>query len=354
MPDFSLVAIGCYTETMPHVKGAGKGIEIIALDTATGALEKRLTTPGPRNPSYLAVNPASDRLYAVDRMLYAVEELDAKDGPRTHAYKLDASTGALALLGTAPCPGTAACHVSVSYDGRRLYVSNYVTGDLLCYALGTDGIPTGAPQVLSRPGKPNGHFAMENDDGLVLFCDAGNDTIVGYRPDGDTLRPEPEVEIAATPKSFPRHLAYIPGSKAFLVAAEHAALLTIFSLDNGVSKKGDELSSLPADWIGGKGAAAVRVHPNGRWGYSSNRGGHDSIFGVEIDAANLKLKPIGIWQTGGQVPRDFAIDPSGHWMIVAHQDSSDLVTFAIDQSTGALTPTGHKLALGSPVSVLFF
>ena len=55
MPDYSLVAIGCYTETMPHVAGAGKGIEIVALDTATGALEKRLTIPGPRNPSYLSL-----------------------------------------------------------------------------------------------------------------------------------------------------------------------------------------------------------------------------------------------------------------------------------------------------------
>lgn len=353
MPDYSLVAIGCYTETMPHVTGAGKGIEIVALNTATGALEKRLTTTGPRNPSYLAVNSSVDRLYAVDRRLYAVEELDAKDGPRTHAYALDASTGALTPLGTAPCPGTAACHVSVSRAGRRLYVSNYVTGDLLCYALDAQGVPTGDPQVVGRPGKPNGHFAMENDDGLVLFCDAGNDTVVGYRPDGAGLDPKPAVEIAATPKSFPRHLAFVPGSKAFLVAGEHASLLTIFSLDNGVSKKGDELSSLPADWTGGKGGAAVRVHPNARFGYMSNRGGHDSIFGVEIDAANLKLKAIGIWKTGGKVPRDFAIDPSGRWMIVAHQDSSDLVVFAIDQATGGLTPTGHTLALGSPVSVLF-
>ena len=352
MPDFSLVAIGCYTETMPHVAGAGKGIEIVALNNATGALEKRLTIPGPRNPSYLATNSSVDRLYAVDRF-YAVEELDGAAAPRTHAYALDRSSGALTLLGTAPCPGTAACHVSVSRDGRRLYVSNYVTGDLLCYGLDTNGVPTGAPQVVSRPGHPNGHFAMENDDGLVLFCDAGNDTIVGYRPAGAGLDSNPVIEIAATPKSFPRHLALIPGTNAFLVAGEHASLLTIFSLADGVATKGDELSSLPSDWTGGKGGAAVRVHPNGRFGYMSNRGGHNSIFGVEIDAANLKLNPIGTWKTGGQVPRDFALSPSGHWLIAAHQDSSDLVVFAVDPTTGTLTETGHKLDLGSPVSVLF-
>lgn len=313
MPDFSLVAIGCYTETMPHVTGAGKGIEIVALNTATGALEKRLTMPGPRNPSYLATNPKSDRLYAV-------EELDSKDGPHTHTYALETSTGALKLLGKVSSPGAAACHVSVSRDGRLLFVSNYVTGDLLCYALDANGVPAGEAQVLSRPGTPNGHFAAENDDGLVLFCDAGNDTVVGYRPGGAGLSPKPEVELKATAKSFPRHLALVPGSKAFLVAGEHAALLTIFSLADGVSRKGDELSSLPADWAGGRSGAAVRVHPNGRFGYMSNRAGHDFIFGVEIDAANLKLKPIGIWKTGGKVPRDFAIDPSGRWLIAAHQD----------------------------------
>jgi len=346
MPDTTLIAVGCYTEHMPHVAGAGKGIEIAALNTTTGGLEKRLTTAGPRNPSYLAVNPNGDRLYSV-------EELDAADGPQTHAYALDTSTGALKLLGKIASPGTAACHISLSRDGKLLFVSNYVTGDLLCYTLDANGVPAGDAQVLSRPGKPNGHFAMESDEGLVLFCDAGNDTIVGYRPDGAGLSPKPEIEIAATPKSFPRHLALVPGKNAFLAAGEHAALLTIFGLANGVSKKGDELSSLPADWTGGKSGAAVRVHPNGRFGYMSNRGGHDSIFGVEIDAANLKLKPIGIWKTGGKVPRDFAIDPSGRWLIAAHQDSSDLTVFAVDPATGSLTETGHRLALGTPVSVLF-
>ncbi|RYE77749.1 MAG: lactonase family protein, partial [Hyphomicrobiales bacterium] len=116
---------------------------------------------------------------------------------------------------------------------------------------------------------------------------------------------------------------------------------------------GDEISSLPSDWTGDRSGAAVRVHPNGRFGYMSNRGGHDSIFGVEIDAANLKLKPIGIWNTGGKVPRDFALDPSGRWLVVAHQDTSDLVVFAVDQATGALSETGHRLSTGSPVSVLF-
>ncbi|RYE72628.1 MAG: hypothetical protein EOP19_30285, partial [Hyphomicrobiales bacterium] len=220
MPDYTLVAIGCYTETMPHVAGAGKGIEIVALDNATGALQRRSTVAGPRNPSYLAISAKGDRLYAV-------EELDATNGPQTHTYALDKVTGALTLLAKTASPGTAACHISVSRDGKLLFVSNYVSGDLLCYTLDANGVPAREAQIISRPGHPNGHFATQTEEGLVLFCDAGNDTIAAYRPGGAGLQPKPEVEITATAKSFPRHLALMPGKSTFLVAGEHAALLTI-------------------------------------------------------------------------------------------------------------------------------
>ena len=95
------VAIGCYTESMPHVDGKGEGIVIAAFDRQAGRLEVRHVVKGPRNPSYLASSPDGTRLYAV-------EELGADASPMTHSYALDPATGALDLLATAPSPGAAA------------------------------------------------------------------------------------------------------------------------------------------------------------------------------------------------------------------------------------------------------
>ena len=57
---------------------------------------------------------------------------------------------------------------------------------------------------------------------------------------------------------------------------------------------------------------------------------------------------------GGQNPRGFAIDPTGAYLVVAHQDSDTVATFAIDPATGDLTPTGCRLPVPSPVCVKFW
>lgn len=347
MPDQVLVAIGCYTERMPHVAEAGKGIQIVAFDRDTGALEARHLVDGIRNPSYLALSPAGDRLYAV-------EELDSAADPHVLAYALDRTTGALNLLARVPSPGSAACHISVSRDSRLLFVCNFVSGDLLCYRLDAQGIPTAPAQVIGRPGDGTArvHCALEAHDGTILVCDAGNDTIAAYRIADMGLDPTPVLEIAAPAGSFPRHLALCPGNDTVLVAHELAVSLGILMLADGQAAQGGIVSGLPVDWFGKASGAAVRVHPNGRFAYMSVRG-HDSIFAAAIDHQGLRLAPVGTWKSGGRTPRDFAIDPSGRWLIAAHQDSSDLVVFAIDPESGTLTDTIHRLATGTPVSVLF-
>ena len=57
--------------------------------------------------------------------------------------------------------------------------------------------------------------------------------------------------------------------------------------------------------------------------------------------------------TRGQTPRNFALDPSGQWLIAANQRSNTLAVFRIDQATGALSAVGPLTSVGSPVSILF-
>lgn len=346
MPDTALMAIGCYTETMPHVTGKGDGIAIVALDTVHGTLTYRHVVKGPRNPSYLAISNTGDRLYAV-------EELGEEAGPQTHTYALDRATGEMELLSKVPSPGAAACHIVTDKQGKFLFISNFVSGDLLCYRLDVDGVPEPTPQVIGRPGNGTArmHFAREIADGMVVVCDAGNDRVAGYRLDADGLRPESAFEIAAPAGSFPRHLAMLPGGDAGLVVHELASSLGLIRFGADGGSYGDIVSSLPPGWGGSNTGAAVRVHPNGRFGYMSNRG-HDSIFGAAISATG-GLSPIGAWASGGTTPRDFTFDPSGRWLIAAHQSSDNLTVFPVNGETGVLGERSHQLTTGTPVSVLF-
>jgi 6-phosphogluconolactonase len=54
-----------------------------------------------------------------------------------------------------------------------------------------------------------------------------------------------------------------------------------------------------------------------------------------------------------KTPRNFGVDPSGKYVLVANQDGDSVVVFAVDASTGMLKPTGHKIEVPKPVCVKF-
>ena len=85
--------------------------------------------------------------------------------------------------------------------------------------------------------------------------------------------------------------------------------------------------------------------------YGSNRG-HDSIAVFTVGPAGA-LTLVEYESTRGETPRNYSLDPTGRWLIVANQQSGTLAVFGIDQNTGALSPVGPLTSVGAPVSVLF-
>ena len=55
----------------------------------------------------------------------------------------------------------------------------------------------------------------------------------------------------------------------------------------------------------------------------------------------------------GKTPRNFEIDPVGKRLLVANQGTDNIVEFAIDSTTGKLTPTGTELKVPAPVCIKF-
>ena len=70
-----------------------------------------------------------------------------------------------------------------------------------------------------------------------------------------------------------------------------------------------------------------------------------------IDQATGRLTSLGHESTRGQTPRNFAIDPSGAWLLAANQDTSTIVPFRIHPQTGHLHPTGHITQIPNPVCI---
>lgn len=94
------------------------------------------------------------------------------------------------------------------------------------------------------------------------------------------------------------------------------------------------------------------LHICGKYLYASNRG-HDSIVCFFIDENTGKLIYRNHTPTGGKEPRNFAIDPGGTFLLVANQNTHNIITFRIDAESGQLSRTGHQVEVPMPVCVKF-
>ena len=57
--------------------------------------------------------------------------------------------------------------------------------------------------------------------------------------------------------------------------------------------------------------------------------------------------------TAGDWPRNFTLDPTGRWLLVANQRSGSILVFERNQDDGRLTPTPQRIDLPSPVCLRF-
>lgn len=94
-------------------------------------------------------------------------------------------------------------------------------------------------------------------------------------------------------------------------------------------------STLPPEWNGVRSGAAIRVSPCGRRVYATNRG-MDTVAVLTFDADARELTLTQLVPTEGREPREFVLTPDGRFGIVANQDESTLVSFAVDDATGSL------------------
>ncbi|MCX7826319.1 MAG: lactonase family protein, partial [Verrucomicrobiae bacterium] len=164
------------------------------------------------------------------------------------------------------------------------------------------------------------------------------------------------VKVTVPPGSGPRHFAFHPSGKFAYVINEMLCTVTAFSYDadRGALKAIETVSTLPKGESvqPGFSTAEVQAHRSGRFLYGSNRG-HDTIAVFRIDPRSGRLKLIQNEPTQGRIPRNFGIDPTGRWLLAAHQDSGNVVAFSIDQQTGKLKPTGQSIPVAASVCVKF-
>jgi 6-phosphogluconolactonase len=350
------VYVGAYTE--PPL-GSADGIAVFRFDADTGALHPVQTVPEVVNPSWLTLD-------AREQILFAVNE---EDEGRVSAFARDAATGMLRPLNDQRSHGAAPCYVSLDPSGRYLLVANYSGGTIAVLPVAASQLEA-ATCVIHHQGSSirpeqegaHPHMIRPSVDGrFVLVTDLGTDQVLVYRLDTSTGQLIPSEQGAAVvseqPGAGPRHFAFAASGRLLYVINELDSTVTVYDYtpESGVLHARQVVSTLPDGVDGpaiGNSCAHIALSPDGRFVYGSNRG-HDSIAIWEVEAATGELRPVGHESTRGQTPRNFSLDPTGSWLLVANQESDTIVPFRRDPDSGRLTATGPVTPTPSPVDVLF-
>src|SRR5262249_15001379 len=110
--------------------------------------------------------------------------------------------------------------------------------------------------------------------------------------------------IGQKPKAGPRHLTFHPKLPIAYSSDELGNSVTVYQFDPQTGLTPIEtLTTLPNDFKGANTTAEVKVHPNGKFVWVSNRG-HDSLAGFAIHPTTGKLTPLGTTATE-KTPRSF-------------------------------------------------
>ena len=358
-PDGDLLYVGTYT-----VGTRSEGIYLVRMDRRSGRLQRVGSVDAGANPSFLGTHPNG-------RCLYAVKELEQYNGQPTgavSAFAIAKDTGALTRLNEQPSGGGAPCFVSVDKSGRVALVANYAGGSLALLPIQANGALAPAAHVVQHTGKgpnaerqaaPHAHCILADPSNrFALAADLGADRVFVYHLDleGRSLRHIEEGDAVMRAGAGPRHIAFHPTLPLVFVANElDSTVATLcFDAERGALSPLDTRSTVPAGWTGTNYPADIHLAASGRTLYLSNRG-HNSIavFSVAESTGGGALALEQVVSTDGDWPRNFTLDPTGRWLLVANQRSDCVVVFGRDPENGRLTPTRQRIALPSPVCLRF-
>jgi len=367
----------------------GTGIQICQMSPSGEITFMGDPIPAGTNPSFLTLDPTNTKLYAVNE----TAEFEGKAGTGgIYAYdvNLNDQHNPLTLLSKSASYGEHPCMLSLDRSNSVLCAANYSSGSVAAFRLDESGA-VGA-QVSWKMhdfkgylfGDPNRQeaahahsvvFDAENKHALV--CDLGMDKVITYDFNRDNhailpgcttfddrlfdptigcqLLESSGVEFVADPCSGPRHLVFHQNGDWAYTVNELSATIDCHLYDrvNGALLRQSAVKMLPPDWPPstsqvahmnkGRWAADLKIHPNGRFLYASNRL-HNSIACYEIKGDG-GLEFVAHFESLGETPRNFTFTPKGEILVVAHMHSHSLVSFLVDQETGRLRSTGYQIEI---------
>lgn len=342
--------VGNYTQGTPN-----KGLFVYAFNNETGQLKKLSHVPNITNPSFIAIAPNG-------QYLYACTDTKMPNAGSVSAFKIDSINGRLTFINKQASGGENPVYVSVHQNNRYVVNANYTEGNVSVYTTNENGSLNPYSQLIQftdssinkeRQDKAHIHaavFSPQND--YVFLPDLGADKIRVFK--FDTLQKQPLVAmpdytVQAALGSGPRHFTFHP-TKAFAYCIEElGGTVTGYTYQNGKLDTIQSIFAYSQKQTSYYGSADIHISPDGLFLYASNRwDGENTIAIFSIHQQNGKLNLLGHQQTYGDHPRNFTIDPTGRFLLVANLVTNNIIVFKRNLKTGLLSKTPYSIRVSQP------
>ncbi|MED7668913.1 lactonase family protein [Pseudomonas moraviensis subsp. stanleyae] len=356
--------VGSYTA------GSSQGIYRMQFDSATGQIDaKPLQVVKTENPSWLTLSKDQKRLFVVN------ENGPGQTDPvgRVSSFAIDPKTHALSLINQVQSLGNEPTHSSLSADAKHLFVSNYSVmedpgGTLAVLPVDADGQLKPVVQMSGHPASRvnperqasnHVHSTVSSPDGRYVFSnDLGADKVFIYQYDPQAnphlpLTPAKTASVTMPAGSGPRHLLFSADGKHAWLTMEMSAQVAVFDYKDGVLTQTQLVDLAAGQPTSDKAGAALHASADGKFLYVSNRGTANQLVVFSIDPASGQLKELQKRSVEGDHPREFALDPSGKFVLIANQKSNQIVVVERDAKTGLLGKTVQNLPIDAPSDLKF-
>jgi 6-phosphogluconolactonase len=331
------------THTFAHVSLAKeKKIAVYELDTTSGKLTHIADTPCEGEPAALVANPTRTALF-----------VSLRPEGKLSAFRIDQATGKLTHLNTIDA-GPDPAHLSTDRYGRYLLAAYYVAAKVTVHAIEKDGSLHEKP-VQSVPTAEKAHaIVLDPTNRFAFVPHTGPNAIFQFTFDSATgkLSPGKSPRLDTPANTGPRHIAFHQRLDAAYVANEQGGSVTAYKFDKGAGTLAplQTVSTLPANFRDTNACAEIKIHPNGKWLYVSNRG-NDSIARFGLDDVTGRLSLLGNTPTE-KTPRSFDLDFAGRFLLAAGESSGKLAVYQVDADSGDLKPAATYTVGTTPWWVL--
>jgi 6-phosphogluconolactonase len=345
-PHVSTYLVGTYTNAK------SQGIELLSFDQNSMALSSKVVANGIKNPSFVIANRARTLIFAVE---------DTENG-KVRSFAFNQNQQYLKLLDEVDSSGAHPCYLALDISERFLAVANYASGNFSIYEVDSVGglhfkqtvQHLGSSINKHRQNNAHVHSMVFLPNGKqLLVADLGTDKIHIYDINFSSATPITQASPAyfkVASGSGPRHMAIHPNGKVLYLIHELTGEVGVYFYENGEITHANTHSLTSPKFKGHVQAAEIRISPDGKFVYVSNRGSANdlSVFAVGLEG-NLSL--VQQISTTGRTPRNFNLSLDGHFILVANQESDDVRIFQRNLVTGLLGATASKIWINKPVYI---